>query len=164
MYKIIFLSIIVICLISLFSVQNGFARKNKVAVFGGGCFWCMEPPFENLEGVADVTAGYTGGSEADATYKKVSSGGTGHYEAVRVSYDPEKISYEQLVETFWHQIDPTDGEGQFADRGSHYQTAIFFMDDEQKKVAEQSKQRLTDSKKFNRPNNRPFSRESGKTC
>ena len=98
---------------------------NAKATFAGGCFWCMEPPVEQLEGVVEVVAGYTGGSEDDADYKKVSSGRTDHYEAVRVIYDPTKVSYKELVETFWRQIDPTDDGGQFADRGSHYRTAIF---------------------------------------
>ncbi len=135
----------------MFAQSGSFAGKNKEAIFGGGCFWCMEPPFEALDGVIDVTAGYIGGTKKEATYKKVASGTTGHYEAVRVVYDPAKINYETLVETFWRQIDPTDGYGQFADRGPQYKTAIFFTDDRQKEIAQRSKKNLVDSKKFNRP-------------
>ena len=125
--------------------------KEETAIFGGGCFWCMEPPFEQLDGVIEVVAGYTGGTEEDADYKKVSSGRTDHYEAVRVIYDPQKVSYKELVETFWRQIDPTDDGGQFADRGNHYRTAIFYHTEEQRQVAEQSKQELGESKIFDRP-------------
>ena len=125
--------------------------KEETAIFGGGCFWCMEPPFEQLEGVVEVVAGYTGGTEEDADYKKVSSGRTDHYEAVRVIYDPTKVSYKELVETFWRQIDPTDDGGQFADRGSHYRTAIFYSTEEQRQVAEMSKKELDESEMFDRP-------------
>jgi len=151
MHKIFFVSAIVVVLIFLFSSPKSFSGKTRVAIFGGGCFWCMEPPFEDLEGVIDVTAGYIGGTKEDATYTRVSTGNTDHYEAVQIVYDPEKIGYAELVQTFWRQIDPTDGEGQFADRGSQYKTAIFFMDDEQKRIAFESKQELADSKIFNRP-------------
>ena len=125
--------------------------EERKAVFGGGCFWCMEPPFEQLVGVLDVRAGYSGGSEADAHYDKVSSGRTDHYEAVEVRYDPAKISYGELVETFWHQVDPTDDGGQFVDRGDHYKTAIFYESEEEKGVAEESKQRLQESGIFDKP-------------
>lgn len=125
--------------------------EEETALFGGGCFWCMEPPFEQLDGVIDVVAGYTGGTAEDAEYAKVSSGATGHYEAVRVRYDPGRISYRELVETFWRQIDPTDDGGQFADRGSHYRTAIFYTTEDQRVVAEQSKVDLDASGLFKRP-------------
>lgn len=125
--------------------------EERTVIFGGGCFWCMEPPFEQLAGVIAVRAGYTGGTEEDANYDRVSAGSTGHYEAVEVRYDPEKISYAELVETFWHQIDPTDGGGQFADRGSQYKTAIFFQNDEEKQAAQDSKDHLQQSGLFNRP-------------
>ena len=124
--------------------------EERKAVFGGGCFWCMEPPFEQLAGVIDVRAGYSGGTADDARYDLVSSGRTDHYEAVEVLYDPEKISYGELVETFWRQIDPTDDGGQFADRGTHYKTAIFYGNGEEKRVAEASKQRLQDSGIFDK--------------
>ena len=131
--------------------SSSAVAKEETAIFGGGCFWCMEPPFEQLDGVIEVVAGYTGGSKEDADYKKVSSGRTDHFEAVRVTYDPAKISYKELVETFWRQIDPTDDGGQFADRGGHYRTAIFYGSDEQRAVAEQSKKELDESKIFDRP-------------
>ncbi len=127
------------------------ATEEKVAIFGGGCFWCMEPPFEQLEGVIGVTAGYSGGKEENPSYEDVSSGRTNHLESVRVVYDPQKISYEKLLDTFWRQIDPTDSKGQFADRGNHYTTAIFFFDEEQKKLAEISKKQLDESGRFKKP-------------
>lgn len=123
----------------------------QTAIFGGGCFWCMEPPFEQLTGVIEVVAGYSGGLEHEATYEQVSSGRTGHIEAVRVTYNPEQVSYNTLVDTFWRQIDPTDDGGQFADRGSHYRTAIFYTSDEQKLAAEQSKLLLDKSEIFDKP-------------
>lgn len=126
-------------------------EQREVAIFGGGCFWCMEPPFEELEGVFEVTAGYAGGSKETADYQQVSSGRTDHYEAVRVMYDPAKISYGQLLEVFWRQIDPTDGGGQFADRGSQYKTAIFYQNEGQREVAEKSKADLAASGLFSGP-------------
>jgi len=125
--------------------------QREVAIFGGGCFWCMEPPFEELEGVFEVTAGYAGGSKETADYEQVSSGRTDHYEAVRVVYDPAKVSYAQLLEVFWHQIDPTDGGGQFADRGAQYKTAIFYQNEGQRELAEKSKADLAASGIFSRP-------------
>ncbi len=122
--------------------------KYQQATFAGGCFWCMEPSFEKMEGVVDVIAGYTGGKETDPSYEEVSSGQTGHYEAVQVTYDPAKVSYADLLNIFWRQIDPTDPDGQFADRGPQYRTAIFYHDTEQKNLAEQSKKALADSGKF----------------
>ena len=123
----------------------------EVAIFGGGCFWCMEPPFADLDGVIEVVVGYSGGDEEYPTYEQVSSGLTSHYETVRVTYDPEKISYRQLLETFWRQIDPTDAGGQFADRGRHYRTAVFYVSPEQKETAEQSLCELDASGIFDRP-------------
>ncbi|PIE57063.1 MAG: methionine sulfoxide reductase [Desulfobulbus propionicus] len=123
----------------------------KKAVFAGGCFWCMEPPFEQTTGVQEVTVGYIGGSTENPTYEEVTSGKTGHYEAVEVIYDPAQVSYAQLLDIFWRQIDPTDGGGQFADRGTQYRTAIFVEDDEQRAAAEASKRRLEQSGKFTRP-------------
>lgn len=141
----------VLVILSMFLIYgSSVMAKEQRAVFGGGCFWCMEPPFEQLDGVIDVKAGYSGGSKEDAHYDLVSSGETEHYEAVEVRYDPEKISYGELVETFWHQIDPTDGGGQFADRGDHYKTAIFYGNEEEKRIAEESKQRLQDSGIFDK--------------
>ena len=111
----------------------------------------MEPPFEKLPGVIEVTAGYCGGDEKKPTYEEVSSSRTGHIESVRVVYDPEKISLKELLDTFWRYIDPTDGGGQFADRGNHYKTAIFYNNEEEKKTAEQSKAALAASGVFDRP-------------
>ncbi len=125
--------------------------EERAVIFGGGCFWCMEPPFEQLAGVIDVRSGYSGGTEEDASYDRVSAGKTGHYEAVEVRYDPQKITYAELVETFWRQIDPTDGGGQFADRGSQYKTAIFFKNDEERQIAQDSKDHLQQSGLFDQP-------------
>jgi len=126
-------------------------EQRETAIFGGGCFWCMEPPFEQVEGVIDVKAGYSGGDEVNPSYEQVSSGQTSHFEAVQVVFDPAKVSYRELVEVFWRQVDPTDGGGQFADRGSHYRTAIFVNSDEQRRVAEESKTELEQSGIFSRP-------------
>jgi peptide-methionine (S)-S-oxide reductase len=122
-----------------------------LATFAGGCFWCMEPPFDKLAGVVSTTSGYTGGQVAGATYKEVSRGGTGHAEAVRVVYDPAKVTYEQLVDTFWKNVDPLDPEGQFCDQGDMYRPAIFTHDDKQKQVAESSKAALVASGRFKDP-------------
>jgi peptide-methionine (S)-S-oxide reductase len=110
----------------------------NVATFAGGCFWCMEPPFEALPGVSSVTSGYTGGTRADPTYEEVSSGGTGHAEAVQIVYDPSQVSFEKLLDVFWHNIDPTVAGRQFCDVGSQYRSAIFVHDDAQRKAAEAS--------------------------
>ncbi len=123
----------------------------ETAVFAGGCFWCMESDFEKVEGVMEVISGYTGGHKENPTYKEVSSGRTGHAEAVLVRYDPEKISYERLLEVFWRHIDPTDSGGQFVDRGSQYRSAIFYKDEIQKKLAQRSKEALQTSGLFDKP-------------
>lgn len=127
------------------------AEIKEVAIFGGGCFWCMEPPFEAQDGVLEVVAGYSGGTTKNPTYQEVASGQTDHYESVRVTYDPTVVSYSDLVQIFWHQIDPTDDGGQFADRGNHYRTAIFYTTDEQKAIAERSKNELDQSGIFDKP-------------
>ena len=121
------------------------------ATFAGGCFWCMEPPFEKLPGVVSVTSGYTGGQEKNPSYREVSSGKTGHVESVQVKYDPTAISYEYLLKVFWRQIDPTDDGGQFADRGKQYRTAIFVQNQEQRELAEASKKELEKSGIFKKP-------------
>ena len=112
------------------------------AVFAGGCFWCMEPPFEKQKGVIAVVSGYTGGQVARPTYRAVSSGGTGHYEAVEVEYDPRVIGYAKLLDIFWRNIDPTNPGGQFCDSGPQYRAAIFYGNDEERRLAEASKQRI----------------------
>jgi len=122
-----------------------------VATFAGGCFWCMEPPFEKLDGVVRVVSGYTGGADPAPTYEAVSAGGTGHAEAVEVRYDPARIDYATLLDVFWRSIDPTDAGGQFADRGTQYRTAIFVHDDEQRRIAEASRRDLAENGPFDRP-------------
>jgi peptide methionine sulfoxide reductase msrA/msrB len=122
-----------------------------VATFAGGCFWCMEPPFEKLDGVYAVLSGYTGGSEVDPNYQQVSSGRTGHAEAVQVSFDPDVVDYRTLLDVFWRQIDPTDAGGQFADRGSQYRTAVFYHGDEQRSLAEQTRADLAENGPFDEP-------------
>jgi len=119
-----------------------------LATFAGGCFWCMVAPFEALEGVRKVIAGYTGGYQVNPTYREVCYGNTGHYEAVQITFDPTKVSYEKLLETFWRQIDPTDAGGQFADRGSSYRTAIFYHNEAQRQAAELSRDILEHSGRF----------------
>ena len=140
----------------LFNSSKG-SNKNmtndnlETATFAGGCFWCMEPPYEYLDGVVSVVPGYTGGHTKNPTYHEVSTGKTGHLEAVQIKFDPSKISYAELLDVFWHQINPTDAGGQFADRGSQYHTAIFYHNDEQKRIAEESKKELQQSGRFDKP-------------
>jgi peptide methionine sulfoxide reductase msrA/msrB len=122
-----------------------------VATFAGGCFWCMEPPFEGLPGVRSVQSGFTGGPEQDPTYEAVSSGRTGHTEAVQVVFDPARIRYTDLLEVYWRSMDPTDAGGQFADRGKQYRPGIFVHDAEQRRQATASKQKLAASKRFDKP-------------
>lgn len=124
------------------------ATKTATAIFAGGCFWCMEPPFEKLDGVLAVTSGYTGGSVAYPSYEQVSAGGTGHAEAVMITYDPAKVGYRQLLEVFWRNIDPTDGGGQFVDRGDQYRSAIFYQNEEERRLAEKSRDELAASGRF----------------
>ena len=124
---------------------------HAVATFAGGCFWCMEPPFDKLPGVDATISGYTGGRTANPTYEQVSSGSTGHAESVDVIYDPAKISYEKLLEVYWVNIDPTTKDRQFCDSGTQYRTAIFYHDEAQRKAAEASKAALERSKPFAQP-------------
>ena len=112
------------------------------ATFAGGCFWCMVHPFDSLPGVISVTSGYAGGEAKNPTYEQVSAGGTGHRESVQIVYDPRRVSYAKLLDVFWHNIDPTDNTGQFCDKGSQYRSAIFYYDETQKRLAEESKQAL----------------------
>lgn len=123
----------------------------KQATFAGGCFWCMEGPFEAMEGVAAAVVGFAGGTVEHPTYEKVVQGSTGHREAVQVWYDPSKVTYQQLVETYFWQIDPTDPYGQFADQGDHYRTAVFYHDDEQKQTAATYIQELNQSGRYQKP-------------
>ncbi|HSW64373.1 MAG TPA: peptide-methionine (S)-S-oxide reductase MsrA [Dissulfurispiraceae bacterium] len=132
-------------------IAEAAEMKVEEATFAGGCFWCMEPPFEKLEGVKDVISGYTGGQKVNPTYEEVSSGTTGHAEAIRVIYDPARVSYQKLLATFWRQIDPTDAGGSFVDRGSQYRSAIFYHNEEQRRLAEQSRAELGKSGRFLKP-------------
>jgi peptide methionine sulfoxide reductase msrA/msrB len=125
--------------------------KKEIATFAGGCFWCMEPPFEALPGVFQVISGYTGGTKKNPTYEEVCSQSTGHIEAIQITFDPEKVSYEKLLEVFWRNIDPTDAQGQFVDKGSSYISKIFYHNEAQKIKAEKSKEDLEKSKKFSKP-------------
>ena len=121
------------------------------AIFAGGCFWCVEEAFDEVTGVVSTTSGYTGGGTRDPSYEEVSAGGTGHAEAVLVVYDPAVTTYATLLDVFWHNIDPTDGGGQFCDRGDSYRSAIFTSDDEQRRLANDSKRALEESGRFDRP-------------
>ncbi|RCW63764.1 peptide-methionine (S)-S-oxide reductase MsrA [Saliterribacillus persicus] len=123
--------------------------KKQFATFAGGCFWCMVKPFDQWDGVEYVVSGYTGGQTSNPSYEEVKTGKTGHYEAVQIKYDPEIISYETILNLYWPQIDPTDDGGQFHDRGSQYQTAIFYHSNEQKIAALESKKKI--SSNFNKP-------------
>lgn len=153
---------IIISLLFLFTLFAGYTKadvdkkafdtKNLAkATFAGGCFWCMEPPFEQLDGVIEVTSGYSGGEVENPTYEQVTSGKTGHLETVQILYNPQKISYKELLEVFWRNIDPTDVYGQFVDRGPQYGTAVFYHDEAQKELAEASKEKLGGSGKFDQP-------------
>jgi len=120
----------------------------EVITLAGGCFWCMEPPFVTLDGVEEIVAGYTGGNVEEPSYEEVSSGNTGHYEAVQIYYEPGEITLTEVLDVYWKHIDPTDANGQFADRGSQYRTAIFYRNEDQKEIAEESRKQLKESGKF----------------
>lgn len=130
---------------------NASEQRFEKATFAGGCFWCMEPPFDKLDGVISTTSGYTGGTEKDPTYEHVSAGKTGHLEAIEITYDPAKVSYAQLLDVFWKNVDPTQHNGQFVDVGSQYRTAIFYHTEEQRRLALESRNRLQESRKFGKP-------------
>lgn len=154
LFKIFIVSLICVCFVVLANGQDKTMIKNEEeskmekATFAGGCFWCMESPFEELNGVTEVIAGYTGGHKENPTYEEVTSGKTGHLEAVQITFDPSIITYSELLDVFWMQINPTDIRGQFADRGEHYKTAIFYHNDVQKRLTEESKEKLQASGKF----------------
>jgi peptide-methionine (S)-S-oxide reductase len=128
------------------SINTLWASETRKAIFAGGCFWCMEPPFDAYlnKGVLNVISGYSGGTKANPTYEEVSAGSTGHKEVVEVSYDPQKISYEKLLEIFWKNIDPLNANGQFCDNGDQYQSAIFYATTEEKAIAEKSLSAIKD--------------------
>ncbi|HET9887349.1 MAG TPA: peptide-methionine (S)-S-oxide reductase MsrA [bacterium] len=121
------------------------------AIFAGGCFWCMEKPFDEVPGVVATTSGYTGGTKLNPTYQEVSAGGTGHCESMRVSYDSTRVTYQQLLDVYWHNIDPTTPNRQFCDAGTQYRSAIFYQGEEQHHLAEESKKKLQDSGRFKQP-------------
>jgi methionine-S-sulfoxide reductase len=152
MHKVLFLAFALVGLVSPGAVaQEKPATGSKTAVFAGGCFWCMQPPYDQAKGVIKTIVGYTGGSEADANYEKVSAHKTQHREAIEITYDPAQISYEQLLDIFWRQINPTQADGQFHDIGLSYQAAIYYGSEEEKKAAEASKENLGKSGKFQKP-------------
>lgn len=125
------------------AAQEGKPNPNHaVAIFAGGCFWCMEPPYDQLEGVKETLSGYTGGHLDNPSYEQVTRENTGHYEAVKITYDPDQISFSTLLQVFWRNIDPLDAGGQFCDRGSSYRSAIFYLDEAQRQLAETSKQQV----------------------
>ena len=143
-----FASLVAGSLLAVFAPNGALAAAGDqlaVATFAGGCFWCVESDFDAVPGVVETVSGYTGGTLADPTYKQVSEGGTGHREAVQIRYDPEQVSYERLLHIFWRSVDPTDGGGQFCDRGESYQTAIFVGNEEERHLAEASKEALEQS-------------------
>ncbi|MGH7254684.1 MAG: peptide-methionine (S)-S-oxide reductase MsrA, partial [Nitrospirales bacterium] len=158
-----FLNLLVIALIGLSVVGAAHATEAPVsrtpshdaelgkATFAGGCFWCMEEVFEQVDGVVSVVSGYTGGQKKNPTYQEVSHGGTGHAEAVEVLYDPKQVTYRQLLDTFWRNIDPTTADRQFCDSGDQYRPAIFYHDETQKRLAEASRQQVETTKPFNGP-------------
>jgi peptide-methionine (S)-S-oxide reductase len=158
------ISVLILAIISLAAVLAVTSRVNakemtmelsnkgyEKATFAGGCFWCMEPPFDKLEGVISTTSGYIGGQEENPTYQQVSAGQTGHAEAVQILYDPSKVSYRKLLDVFWMQINPTTPDRQFVDVGSQYRSGILYHDDEQRRLAEESKKEMAGSGRFEGP-------------
>ncbi len=141
------ISFILLALINSISYANP-EQETAIATFAGGCFWCMEKPFDVLPGVMKTVPGYIGGHTSNPSYEQVSNGTTGHYEAIQILYNSKKISYQQLLEVFWKNIDPTNGEGQFCDKGPQYRSAIFYHDNEQKQLAINSKQALEQKKSY----------------
>jgi peptide-methionine (S)-S-oxide reductase len=149
--KIIFIAFLGFLFLGSIDAAVSVEAALQKATFAGGCFWCMEPPYEKLPGVVSVTSGYTGGKKKNPTYEEVSAGGTGHAEAVLVVYDPSRVSYGKLLEVFWHNIDPTVRDRQFCDSGDQYRSAIFYHNEEQKRLALQSKTELEKNKTFREP-------------
>jgi len=144
-------ALIAACTIANSQGQNPSPTETRTAVFAGGCFWCIQPAFDKAKGVIKTVVGYSGGSEPNPTYELVASEKTGHRESIQITYDPAKISYDQLLEIYWRQIDPTQADGQFTDIGPSYRAAIFYGSDDEKRVAETSKEELARSGKFNKP-------------
>ncbi len=151
--------LIVFALVGLPSLSNSsdgnrppgaLGESSQTAIFAGGCFWCMQPPFDKLDGVISTTVGYAGGKEKNPTYEQVSAGLTGHVEAVEIVYDPSRVSYSALLDVFWRNIDPTQADGQFVDRGPQYRSVIFYHNDEQRRLAEASRESLDNSGRYER--------------
>ena len=131
--------VVLLAVLATGSAPPAFAAPNEVAVFAGGCFWCEESAFEDLPGVVSSVSGYAGGTTVNPSYEEVSTGRTGHAESAQVTFDPARISYDKLLDVYWHNIDPQDNDGQFCDKGAQYRSAIFYHDAEQRKLAEASK-------------------------
>ena len=149
-----FASLVAASMLAAFTAVSVSATSGDglaTATFAGGCFWCVESDFDAVPGVVETVSGYTGGTAADPTYKQVTEGGTGHREAVQIRYDPKKVSYERLLHIFWRSVDPTDDGGQFCDRGESYQTAIFVGNEEERRIAEASKEALEVSQVLDAP-------------
>ena len=144
-------ALIAACTVANSQGQNPAPAETRTAVFAGGCFWCIQPAFDKAKGVIETVVGYCGGSQPNPTYELVSSEKTGYRESIQITYDPAKISYDQLLEIYWRQIDPTQADGQFTDIGPSYRAAIFYGNDNEKSVAETSKEKLARSGKFKKP-------------
>ncbi len=137
--------------LALFGLAFTAQAETKTAIFAGGCFWCMQEPFDHVKGVTKTVVGYTGGDKADANYNAVSAHKTQHREAIELTYDPAQVTYDQLLDVFWRNINPTQANGQFHDLGLSYQTAIYYGSEEEKKMAEASKEKLAKSGRFEKP-------------
>jgi methionine-S-sulfoxide reductase len=144
-------ALIAACTIANSQGQNPAPAETRTAVFAGGCFWCIQPAFDKAKGVIKTVVGYCGGSQPNPTYELVSSEKTGYRESIQITYDPAKISYDQLLDIYWRQIDPTQADGQFTDIGPSYRAAIFYGNNDEKKIAETSKEKLARSGKFKKP-------------
>jgi methionine-S-sulfoxide reductase len=144
-------ALIAACTIASSQGQNSSAVETRTAIFAGGCFWCIQPAFDKAKGVIKTIVGYCGGTEPNPTYEVVSSEKTGYRESIQITYDPTKSSYDQLLDIYWRQIDPTQADGQFTDIGPSYRAAIFYGNDDERKIAAASKEKLARSGKFNKP-------------
>jgi len=144
-------ALIAACTIASSQGQNSSPAETRTAIFAGGCFWCIQPAFDKATGVIKTAVGYCGGTEPNPTYEVVSSEKTGYRESIEITYDPAKISYDQLLDIYWRQIDPTQADGQFTDIGPSYRAAIFYGNDDEKRIAETSKEKLARAGKFSKP-------------
>jgi methionine-S-sulfoxide reductase len=145
------LSLVAVLVVDPASAAESSPSNTKTAILAGGCFWCIQPAFDKAAGVVKTVVGYSGGTEPNPTYQSVSSEKTGHREAIEITYDPAKISFDQLLDIYWKQINPTQADGQFTDIGPSYRAAIFYNNEEEKKIAQSSKEKLGRSGKFNKP-------------